>query len=60
MSLKLNFLNVALLPPPPLSLSLSQQIVLELNGVMLAHEDLVSDLRHFVTGVLPANRITDK
>lgn len=58
MSLKLNFLNVALLPPPPLSLS--QQIVLELNGVMLAHEDLVSDLRHFVTGVLPANRITDK
>lgn len=56
MSLKLNFLNVALLPP----LSLSQQIVLELNGVMLAHEDLVSDLRHFVTGVLPANRITDK
>ena len=47
-------------PPLSLSLFLSQQIVLELNAVMLAHEDLVSDLRHFVTGVLPANRITDK
>ncbi|XP_019855098.1 PREDICTED: uncharacterized protein LOC100635280 isoform X2 [Amphimedon queenslandica] len=36
------------------------QIVLELNEMMLSHDELLSDLRHFVSGVLPAKRITEK